>query len=138
MSKKEEKSEVLNLRLSKSKKDSLRASAKRQNTTLSKLVFGSLDTMKLKGIKDTIVKVVDNMKFIDGINAPEFDLKDGNDNGVTDVKIIENLAVMLLDMTDGLNPQNQGVSGAIRKAKGEYKPQQLDSHTKILKNIKNK
>lgn len=138
MSKKEKKDELLSLRLSKSKKDSLKASALRQNITLSKLVFGSLDTMKIKAIKESVVDVIDNMKFIEGVDVPNFKLKDGSDDGNTDLQIIENLVLMLLDMTNKLNPQNQGLSGAIRKANGGYKPQQLDSHTKILNNIKRK
>lgn len=138
MSKKEKKDELLSLRLSKSRKDSLKASALRQNITLSKLIFSNLDTMKIKAIKEAVVDVIDNMKFIEGVDVPNFKLKDGSDDGNTDLQIIENLVLMLLDMTNKLNPQNQGVKGAIRKANGDFKPQQLDSHTKILRKLKKK
>ena len=60
MSKKEVKKETLQLRLSKETKDSLKASAIRQNSTLSKLVFNSLDVSKVESIKNDLVKAMDN------------------------------------------------------------------------------
>ena len=135
--KKEVKKENLNLRLSKSRKDSLKASAARQNTTLSDLIFSSLDTMKIKGIKEQMVTVLDNFRHLEGFNIPNYDLKGGDDGGKKDIDVIGNLVNMMVTVTDEMNPKNQGVSGALRKAKGEFKPQQLDSHTNILRKIKN-
>ena len=57
--KQDNKDEVLNLRLSKAKKDALKASAIRQNSTLSKLVFNSLDVGKVESIKNDLVKAMD-------------------------------------------------------------------------------
>ena len=113
--KKEVKKENINLRLSKSRKDSLKASAFRQGTTLSELIFSSLDTMRIKGIKDNIVLILDNMRHIEGINAPQYDLKGGDDGGNKDLDLIHNWVLLMLDMTNELNPINQGVKGAIRK-----------------------
>jgi len=134
--KKEVKKENINLRLSKSRKDSLKASAFRQGTTLSELIFSSLDTMRIKGIKDNIVLILDNMRHIEGINAPKYDLKGGDDGGNKDLDLIHNWVLLMLDMTNELNPINQGVKGAIRKANGDFVPQKLDGHSQIMKNIK--
>ena len=111
MSKENEKSEMLNLRLSKKRKDGLRASAKRQGTTLSKLVFSNLDTMKVKGIKEGVLTVLDNLKDVDGIKLPKYDLKDGSDGGVTDVEVVSNLVDLMVEATNGLNKSNKGVKG---------------------------
>ena len=138
MSKENEKKEMLNLRLSKKRKDSLRASATRQGISLSKLVFNNLDTMRIKGIKEDCITVLDNFKHIDGIVAPDYNLKDGQDGSSPDLDVISNLLSLMVDMTNELNPINHGIKGAIRKANGDYKPQQLDSHTNILRKLKNK
>jgi len=134
--KKEVKKENINLRLSKSRKDSLQASAFRQGTTLSELIFSSLDTMRIKGIKDNIVLILDNMRHIEGLDTPNYDLKGGDDGGNKDLDLIHNWVLLMLDMTNGLNPINQGVKGAIRKANGDFVPQKLDGHSQIMKNIK--
>ena len=134
--KKEVKKETLQLRLSKKTKDSLKASAFRQNTTLSELIFSNLDTMKVKGIKEGMLTILENLKNIDGIDLPKADLKMGSDGNKTDIQVMANLVELMVGATDELNPQNKGLKGAIRKANGDFKPQQLDSHTSILRSIK--
>ena len=130
------KDEVLTLRLSKAKKDGLKASAIRQNSTLSKLVFNSLDVGKVESIKNDLVKALDTMRFIPGIEMPDFELKDGKDGSSRDLDVLGNLVQFLLEMTQSFDPRNQGVKGAIRKANGDFKPQQLSSEQSIMKKIK--
>lgn len=132
------KSELLQIRVTASRKGSFQASAKRQGTTMTKLMSESMDTMKIKNIKDNVVTIMDNMKHIEGIDSPSYDLKDGNDGANTDVQIIENLVNMLLEQTEKLNPNNSGIKGAIRKANGDYKPQTLSGIDLIKHNLKNK
>jgi len=126
MSKENEKSEMLNLRLSKKRKDGLRASAKRQGTTLSKLVFSNLDTMKVKGIKEGVLTVLDNLKDVDGIKLPKYDLKDGSDGGVTDVEVVSNLVDLMVEATNGLNKSNRGVKGVIKAIRKASKVKEAD------------
>ena len=69
---------------------------------------------------------------------PDFELKDGKDGSSRDLDVLGNLVQFLLEMTQNFDPRNQGVKGAIRKANGDFKPQQLSSEESIMRKIKRK